>query len=43
MLDHTGVAVSDGPRARKLYETALAPLGYKVLMHNIEACCHDPE
>jgi catechol 2,3-dioxygenase-like lactoylglutathione lyase family enzyme len=32
MIDHTGVDVSDGPRSRRFYEQALAPLGYKVLM-----------
>ena len=32
MIDHTGVSVSDGPRGRRFYEQALAPLGYKVLM-----------
>jgi catechol 2,3-dioxygenase-like lactoylglutathione lyase family enzyme len=31
MIDHTGVNVSDGPRARRFYEQALAPLGYTVL------------
>ncbi len=32
MIDHTGVDVSDGPRSRKFYERALAPLGYAVIM-----------
>ena len=31
MIDHTGVTVSEGPRARRFYEQALAPLGYTVL------------
>jgi catechol 2,3-dioxygenase-like lactoylglutathione lyase family enzyme len=31
MIDHTAVSVSDGPRSRRFYEQALAPLGYKVL------------
>jgi catechol 2,3-dioxygenase-like lactoylglutathione lyase family enzyme len=31
MIDHTAVRVSDGPRARRFYEQALAPLGYTVL------------
>jgi|SRR5687768_13889756 len=32
MIDHTGIDVSDGPRSRKFYEQALAPLGYVVMM-----------
>src|SRR3954454_17005566 len=32
MIDHTGVSISDPVRARRFYEQALAPLGYKVLM-----------
>ncbi len=32
MIDHTGLEVSDPEKSRKFYETALAPLGYKVLM-----------
>ncbi|MBC8068144.1 MAG: VOC family protein [Deltaproteobacteria bacterium] len=32
MLDHTGIDVSDGPRSRRFYEQALAPLGYVVMM-----------
>jgi catechol 2,3-dioxygenase-like lactoylglutathione lyase family enzyme len=32
VIDHTGLDVSDGPRSRRFYEQALAPLGYKVLM-----------
>ena len=32
MIDHTGLDVSDGPKSRKFYEQALAPLGYAVLM-----------
>jgi catechol 2,3-dioxygenase-like lactoylglutathione lyase family enzyme len=32
MIDHTGVAVSNGSTSRSFYEKALAPLGYAVLM-----------
>ena len=32
MIDHTGVSITDPVRARRFYEQALAPLGYKVLM-----------
>ncbi len=32
MIDHTGLDVSDGPKSRRFYEQALAPLGYTVLM-----------
>ena len=32
MIDHTGVSISNPVRARRFYEQALAPLGYKVLM-----------
>ena len=32
MIDHSGVSISDPVRARRFYEQALAPLGYKVLM-----------
>ena len=32
MIDHTGVSITDPARSRKFYESALAPLGYKVLM-----------
>jgi catechol 2,3-dioxygenase-like lactoylglutathione lyase family enzyme len=32
MIDHTGIDVSDGPRSRRFYEQALAPLGYVVMM-----------
>lgn len=31
MLDHIGVDVSDLERSRAFYETALAPLGYRVI------------
>lgn len=31
MIDHTGVTVSDLPRALAFYRAALAPLGYQVL------------
>jgi catechol 2,3-dioxygenase-like lactoylglutathione lyase family enzyme len=31
MIDHTGVGVSDPAKSRTFYETALAPLGYKVI------------
>jgi catechol 2,3-dioxygenase-like lactoylglutathione lyase family enzyme len=31
MIDHTGIAVSDGARSRRFYERALAPLGYAVV------------
>jgi catechol 2,3-dioxygenase-like lactoylglutathione lyase family enzyme len=32
MIDHTGVGVSDPVKSRRFYESALAPLGYEVLM-----------
>ena len=32
MIDHVGVRVSDFAKSRAFYESALAPLGYKVLM-----------
>ena len=32
MLDHIGLAVSDFARSKAFYETALAPLGYGVMM-----------
>lgn len=32
MIDHTGLIVSDFERARRWYEAALAPLGYRLLM-----------
>ncbi len=31
MIDHTGVTVSDLPRAREFYVRALAPIGYRLL------------
>jgi catechol 2,3-dioxygenase-like lactoylglutathione lyase family enzyme len=32
MIDHVGVEVRDFEKSRKFYETALAPLGIKLLM-----------
>ena len=32
MIDHTGVSVSDVARAKAFYRTALAPLGYTLLV-----------
>jgi catechol 2,3-dioxygenase-like lactoylglutathione lyase family enzyme len=32
MIDHIGFPVSDYPRAKALYEKALAPLGYVLIM-----------
>lgn len=32
MIDHTGLKVSDPNKSRRFYDTALAPLGYRVLM-----------
>src|SRR3954453_9251068 len=32
MLDHVGFAVSDYARSRAFYATALAPLGYSILL-----------
>lgn len=32
MIDHMGLVVSDPAAARRFYEAALAPLGYKVMM-----------
>lgn len=32
MIDHTGLVVSDAKKSRSFYESALAPLGYAMLM-----------
>ena len=32
MIDHVGFSVSDYPRAKTFYESALAPLGYTLVM-----------
>jgi catechol 2,3-dioxygenase-like lactoylglutathione lyase family enzyme len=32
MIDHAGLKISDPVASRRFYESALAPLGYKVLM-----------
>ena len=32
MIDHSGLKVSDPVKSRRFYETALAPLGYQVVM-----------
>jgi len=32
MIDHVGVRVSDYARSRKFFESALAPLGYSLIM-----------
>src|SRR5262245_48539930 len=32
MIDHTGVSISDPEKSRHFYESALAPLGYEILM-----------
>ena len=32
MIDHMGLNVSDPAKSRRFYESALAPLGYKVMM-----------
>ena len=32
MIDHMGVSVSDLPKSKAFYRTALAPLGYELLM-----------
>jgi catechol 2,3-dioxygenase-like lactoylglutathione lyase family enzyme len=32
MIDHTGVQVKDPAKARRFYDKALAPLGYKMMM-----------
>ena len=32
MIDHTGIIVSDFARSRTFYETALAPIGYALLL-----------
>ena len=32
MIDHTGIIVSDFERSRTFYETALAPIGYALLL-----------
>jgi catechol 2,3-dioxygenase-like lactoylglutathione lyase family enzyme len=33
MIDHTGIIVSDFNRSRAFYESALAPIGYTLLMN----------
>jgi catechol 2,3-dioxygenase-like lactoylglutathione lyase family enzyme len=37
MLDHLGIPVSDVARSKQFFVTALAPLGYKVIMDLGEA------
>jgi len=37
MLDHIGLAVSDVAESKRFFQSALAPLGYKVLMDFGEA------
>ncbi len=37
MLDHIGLAVSDIAKSKAFFQTALAPLGYKVQMDFAEA------
>ena len=37
MLDHIGIPVSDVARSKQFFVTALAPLGYKVIMDLGEA------
>ncbi len=37
MLDHVGIAITNYPKSKKFYETALAPLGYKLVMEFGEA------
>ena len=32
MLDHVGIPVSDFERSKRLYEEALSPLGYELIM-----------
>jgi catechol 2,3-dioxygenase-like lactoylglutathione lyase family enzyme len=32
MIDHTGVVVSDFEKSKRFYVTALAPIGYQVLL-----------
>src|SRR5437867_12428599 len=32
MIDHTGVVVSDFARARRFYEAALAPIGFRLIL-----------
>jgi catechol 2,3-dioxygenase-like lactoylglutathione lyase family enzyme len=32
MIDHTGVVVSDFPKSKQFYSSALAPIGLKLLM-----------
>ena len=32
MIDHVGLRVSDYARSKKFFESALAPLGYKLMM-----------
>jgi catechol 2,3-dioxygenase-like lactoylglutathione lyase family enzyme len=51
MLDHLGIRVSDYAKARRFYESALAPLGYRYYGafvidpdgSDVEAVCHQPE
>src|SRR5882672_8598497 len=43
MIDHIGFPVSDYPRAKAFYTTALAPLGYSLVMEvTQEQTGHDP-
>jgi catechol 2,3-dioxygenase-like lactoylglutathione lyase family enzyme len=53
-LDHVGLDVSDYAASKAFYESALAPLGMKLMMepvpevgatdngNNVEAVCHRP-
>jgi catechol 2,3-dioxygenase-like lactoylglutathione lyase family enzyme len=43
MIDHIGFSVSDYARAKAFYQTALAPLGYSLIMEvTAEQTGHDP-
>jgi catechol 2,3-dioxygenase-like lactoylglutathione lyase family enzyme len=43
MLDHLGIRVSDYARAKRFFESALAPLDYQVVMEFGAAGKPDPE
>ena len=42
MIDHSGVSVSDVAKSKVFYRTALAPLGYTLLMEFEQFAGSDP-
>lgn len=42
MIDHIGFSVSDYQRAKAFYSSALAPLGYSLVMEVTQQTGHDP-